>query len=409
MLSNDAMKFLPWRKAPKAPKTREERDVKSPATKSRAGKTVVFDVTQHGNSIAVEGGDVAVHFTVEGIDLPPDADASFAVWGILAAAMEEGFNVHINRPIDPLVAANAERLTQIWEMWVPSQYRSITVSGEGAWSRPPRERWPRLELYSGGCDSTYAILQRRDRGERGYVATIYGLDYRSDKGESGAFDKLLTMTDPLLETLNCKRIVIRTDANRRPQKFTHGFTLAGCLFLLSDLFAEGTLAADLTPAQDALPFPWGTNHITNPYLAGSDFAVRTVGDEIGRTGKLAAIAESGCLPFLACCRRSASIPVNCGVCSKCVRTKVMLFAATGSVPDIFRDATFDERLMMQNFNLKSRFERAELFDLYHYAKDRGIADTVPGLERLIEQCRRMPLTGKSKKPKREDEDDEMPD
>ena len=66
----------------------------------------------------------------------------------------------------------------------------------------------------------------------------------------------------------------------------------------------------------------------------------------------------------------------------------MLFAATGVVPDIFRNTTLDER-MMQNLNLESRFERAELFDLYDYAKDHGIVDTIPGLVHLVEQCRRM--------------------
>ena len=369
------------------PNKKKKRDRRLVRT-SRLGKTATIDVTQDGNSVVVKDDDTIVHFSVEGIDLPREVDASFAVWGLLAAAMEGGFNLHINRPIDPVVAANAKRLTRIWEMWVPSLYRSIEISGEGEWSRTTRDRLPRVQLYSGGCDSTYAILKDSNPRQRGYVATIHGLDYRNEKVKSDAFAQLLAKTDPLLEALNYQRIVVRTNANHDPEKLTHGFTLASCLFLLSDLFSEGTLAADLTPPQDALPFPWGTNHITNPYLAGSDFVVRTVGAEIGRTAKLAAIAASGWLPFLACCRRSNSIPTNCGVCSKCVRTKVMLFAATGVVPDIFRNTTLDER-MMQNLNLESRFERAELFDLYDYAKDHGIVDTIPGLVHLVEQCRRM--------------------
>jgi len=108
---------------------------------------------------------------------------------------------------------------------------------------------------------------------------------------------------------------------------------------------------------------------------------------MGRTEKLARIAASEALPFLACCRQRSAIPANCGVCSKCVRTKVMLFAAIGKVPEIFLDNTLDERLM-QNLNLRDPFERAELFDLYGYAKGRGIVDLIPGFEPLVEKCRR---------------------
>jgi uncharacterized protein YjbJ (UPF0337 family) len=119
-------------------------------------------------------------------------------------------------------------------------------------------------------------------------------------------------------------------------------------------------------------------------LAGSDFAVRTVGAEIGRTEKLAAIAASRYLPFLSCCRRGASAPANCGACWKCVQTKAMLLAATGTIPEIFGDMTLDEQLMR---NFKPDKYKAELFDLYGYAKDRGIVAIVPGLESFIEQSR----------------------
>jgi hypothetical protein len=99
--------------------------------KRRQRESIAFNVTQIGNRIEIEGDGSRIDFAVEGIEMPPGADASFAVWALLPRAMEEGFHLHINRPIDPKVAANAERLTRIWEMWVPDRYRSIKVSGEG--------------------------------------------------------------------------------------------------------------------------------------------------------------------------------------------------------------------------------------------------------------------------------------
>ena len=96
----------------------------------RIGKTITFDVTQDGNEVAAHGDGIEANFAVSGINLPANVDANFAVWGLLPRAMEEGFNLHLNRPIDPVVAENAARVSKIWETWVPNRYRSIKVSGE---------------------------------------------------------------------------------------------------------------------------------------------------------------------------------------------------------------------------------------------------------------------------------------
>ena len=228
---------------------------KAPVTR-RQGETVAFKVTQTGNVVIIEGDRIRIDFAVEGIQLPPQVDPSFAVWALLPRAMEEGFDIHIPHPIDPKVKANAERLARIWEMWVPSRYRSIKVSGEGEWSRIQNHRLPFIHFYSGGVDSTYSILQFSNNDSPAYVLTIDGFDYRGDWGP-GAFHKLIVKTDPLLEKLNYRRIVIRTNAGCRPFKFTAGFSLASCAFLLSDLFEGSTLAADHSPEQDmALIWPY---------------------------------------------------------------------------------------------------------------------------------------------------------
>ena len=317
--------------------------------------------------------------------MPRGADASFAVWALLPRAMEGGFDLKIRRPVDPLLARNAERLSSIWEMWVPRRYRSVRVSGEGEWSRNRPGRLPRVDLYSGGVDSTYSILELADASKRGYALTVDGLDYRDHWAER--FPQLIAKTDPLLEKLNYQRIIVRTNANYDPINLTHGFTLASCVFLLSDIFETGTIAADRTPAQDMVTFPWGTNCVTNPYFSGSDFAMHTVCD-VSRVEKLAAIADSGVgLPYLSFCRKHKVMPSNCGRCGKCIRTKAMFVAAIGRVPEIYLDNTFDEDLM-KRIELDGR-ERAHVLDLYNYAREHGRIDAVPGLISLVQQCRQI--------------------
>ena len=355
----------------------------------RVGHTVAFEVSQDGNRVKITGEDVDLYFVVEGIDLPPEVDATFAVWAVLALAMENGFNVEINHPIDPEVAANAEKLSQLWEMWTPSRYRSVRVSGKGVWQRPKRARHPCLQMYSGGVDATYALLQNSDRDKRGHAATIFGFEYR-DEADKPGFAKLLAKTAPLLDRLNCQRIVIDTNANRRPSSYTHGFTLAASLYLLSGLFEGGTIAADRTHAQDLVTFPWGTNHVINAYFNGSDFTVRSIGGDVSRTEKVAAIVEHKIdLSLLSFCRQKEAMPENCGVCKKCIRTKAMFLATTGRLPDIFVDNTFGAELM-QKLHIKGH-ERTHVFDLYFYAKERDRLDLIPGLVDVVDHYRRKDL------------------
>ena len=348
----------------------------------RVGETVAFDVTQDGNSINIQAAGIDIYFAVEGITLPLGTDASFAVWALLPRAMEEGFNLHINRSIDPQVAANAELLSQIWETWVPGRYRSISVSGQGEWSRARRARSPQVQLFSGGIDSTFSIIENRKPQTHGVVATVSGIDKVSEAN----FVRLIAKTEPLLKNLNCTRILITSNAQHQPSSLTHGLTLASCLFLLSDLFEQGTLAADFTQAQDLAVWPWGNNQVTNQYFAGSDFVVRTLGAEVGRTEKIASIARAGIdLRSLSFCRQWNVIPSNCGTCRKCIRTKAMFLIATGSIPEIFIDNSFDERLLRKMVH--HRVERAELFDLYSYARKHASLGKIHSLVGLVEECR----------------------
>jgi hypothetical protein len=354
----------------------------------RAGETVVVDVVQDGNSFVIEGDGIHIHYAVEGVELPRGADPSFAAWGLLAPAMAEGINIRINRPIDPEVAANATRLSQIWEMWVPGLYRSICIGGSGEWSRRQRTRLPPFHFYSGGVDSTFSLLRHSDLKRRGHAVTVFGLDYRCDdsRSDGSKFADLIAKTDPLLDRANFDRIVVRTNSHRRPQSITHSFTLASCAFLLRDLFEGAILPADRTPAQDMVTFPWGTNHVTNPYFKGTDFAIQTACAELSRTEKLA-IMSPDAWPYIAFCRNQKALPANCGKCNKCIRTKAMFIAATGTIPELFIDNSFDEELMLR-LGLGGR-EPTHLFDLYVYAKDRGLVDKIPGLSLLVEKCRQQ--------------------
>ena len=348
---------------------------------SRIGQSIEISVAQDGNRFSIRGDGIDIYFSVEGPSLPSGTDPSFAVWGLLPRAMEEGIDLCFDRPIDPQVAANAERVSQIWEMWVPSRYRSISVKGTGEWSRPKRSRLPRACLYSGGVDATFSILRNGGETKQGFAVTTC-----VHKVDEDNISELITKTEPFLENIGYERIVIRTNVKWRQSSLSHGFTLASALFLLSDLFEEGTLAADCDAEADMVIFPWGSNHLTNQYFRGSDFFVNTLDADVGRTEKLAKIVNAGVyLNYLSFCTKKSAIPSNCGRCNKCIWTKAMFLVVTGSIPEIFIDNSFDEATL--NGLIGSRIEQVDLFDLYRYAKSHGYTGRIPSLPDLVEKCR----------------------
>lgn len=341
-------------------------------------------IAQHGNEVRIVGSNgLDMFFRVSGIELPREIDPSFAVWALLPLAMRSGSNVTIAAQIDPEVEQNAHMLSRIWEIWAPHEFREVQIVGVGHPAYAARSLGRTVTLFSGGIDSTQALLTK-DRRAGDHALTICGLDYKLET-DKGKFARLLRKTDPLLEELGLPRIVIETNAGQhsRNLRLTHGFVLAACTFLLRDLFDDAEIAADFTWEQDMVAFPWGTNHVTNRYFAGTGFALRTVGAELSRTQKIAAISARLPEPqTLSFCGDRQYRPDNCGRCAKCVRTKAMFIATTGALPPIFVDNSLSESLIGA-VDLSDRKERAFFAELFAEARERGRTDDIPGLARLM--------------------------
>ena len=67
----------------------KKKRARGPQLPLRVGETVAFDLTQDRNMVKITGEGVNLHFAVEGIALPSDLDATFAVWAVMALAMEQ--------------------------------------------------------------------------------------------------------------------------------------------------------------------------------------------------------------------------------------------------------------------------------------------------------------------------------
>jgi hypothetical protein len=344
--------------------------------------------------VGCEELDFALAFTAYGPPFPHPAAVDFAAWAFLPIAMR------LNRPLlvrgvgSETTAANAERLSQVWATWLPDRFSPVDVTFEEYRDHPPQGQQRDLVLYSGGVDSTYNLLRRAELGSTQSLLTIHGLDYKFD--DEQRFWALVEKTRPFADSVGDERFFLRTNAYSVYREFglradvTHGFLLATCLFLYATRFAAGVISADHRLDQQFRIGPWGTNAITNEYFDSGSFKMQTADQDVTRAEKMPVISRSKlALNALSFCVDYAARPHNCGKCQKCIRTKTMFLASTGSVPDICTDNSVTPS-SLDAIDMTKPNQAAFFYDLYWTAHRNGNADKIPNLEEKFQQSVREP-------------------
>jgi hypothetical protein len=272
--------------------------------------------------------------------------ADFAAWFFLPIAMRTNRPLQIHGSGSGTTTRNAATMSNAWQSWLPAHFSSITVSFDreiddgGAAVRPDRD----LCFYSGGVDSTYTILRRVNAGRARDLLTVYGMDYKLRDEEK--FEKYLRKTGGFASQASDTRILVETDAyslydkygvNPRKHHVSHIFALAGSAFLHAGYYGQIVIAADVRLDQQFLVYPWGSNSATNHFFDDGLTRLITDSDDVTRCQKMPALFESAkALESLTFCDDYSVRPDNCGVCAKCIRTKLMFLAACGRVPPIFQ-------------------------------------------------------------------------
>jgi len=284
--------------------------------------------------------------------------SDFAAWYFLPVAMRLKKDLHIEGVGTVATNFNARRISEIWESWLPGHMNAVDVSFSKQIKRQsPRSTRPLL-FFSGGLDATYTSLKRLERGDRQDILTIQGMDY--SLADQQRFEALITKTAALSNELSPTRIIVRSDAyvlydrlgvNLKRHHLSHIFALAGAGFTMSEEYGDLILAADDRLDAQFLTFPWGTNSATNVLFSDGHTKINSDSESVARPDKITCIAKSplGKRPLSFCWNRRVQ-PSNCGVCEKCLRTKLLFLAVTGHVPEIFEDD-----YIPKNWNERLRF------------------------------------------------------
>jgi hypothetical protein len=312
------------------------------------------------------------------------------VFAVLLYAMKIGTRLAVHGPLSRTALYNMEEVQAFWHLWRPALYQRIEIVPDSIVDLERRKSGRRaIAAFSGGADSSFTLLRHRTRlaGDASYnldtVAMVHGFDVTLNNPDH--FDGLVRRTEPFLAALGIALKTVRTNSKQltlMAWEDTFSAQLAGCLHLFARDFEFG-LVGSSEPYND-LFLPWGSNPITDGLLSGDGFAIVHDGAGFSRTEKIAALARNpACVAVLKVCWEGKAQDRNCGVCEKCVRTRLNFLAAGEAKPACF-DTPFDPA-SIDTISIRNRAIFVELRQIARYAESHGVDG--PWLARLNERLR----------------------
>lgn len=290
----------------------------------------------------------AESFTVDvlGTPIPDSGLLDGAVIAALPRLMAIGAPVRIEGAMSRQALSGLSDWQALWARWRPGVLRRIELRPSSVQDVLPSSTRA-VSLFSGGVDATFtalrhaALLPPAERETLTGLAMVHGADLPLD--EDGAFGHLVERTRPLREALGLELHVLRTDLRRTLQGLawddTHAAQLVGCLHFLSGRYGVGIIAG--AEPVDRMPIVYGSSPTVDPLLSGGRMRIRHDGVAWTRPDKIASIASfPGATEGLRVCWEDGRNPRNCGVCEKCLRTRLSFRAAGAAEPDCF-DRPFD--------------------------------------------------------------------
>lgn len=271
-------------------------------------------------------------------DVIPDTveNKDFAVCAFLHRSMRLGRDLHIAAPVSRRMLENAEQYAAIWSCWRP-YYHKIRVTADEELDCPKDSPKGAIVAFSGGVDATFTVMRHQQKlaGRVSYdlrsAVLIHGFDI--PLADDKAFATALSASRETLASRSVPVSSCRTDWKDNicdDWEMEFGAGLAAVMHQWSGDAETALLGSDEDYGH--LEFPWGSNPLTIPYLSGN-MAIRYDAGEFTRSSKIEGLGHwPEALENLRVCWQGPMTGKNCGVCEKCIRTKLNFLATKQAVP-----------------------------------------------------------------------------
>lgn len=255
-------------------------------------------------------------------------------------AMKTADRITVHGAVSRSLLENLEEFTRAWHCWRPTIYGVPVLAADEVYDRPSR-RDRAICAFSGGVDACCALV-RHVRGQAGrrsrriaVAALVHGFDL--PLADTGAMRIASASARQIVGSLGVPLRVIATNSHELlPQDWEDSFFAQAVAAMMT--YAGGCDSCVIGGCEPYSSFvtPWGSNPVTNPLLSSNEFAVITDGLELGRVNKVGVIASwPEARRSLRVCWQAGSDGGNCGLCEKCIRTRLEFMCHGIDRPECF--------------------------------------------------------------------------
>ena len=318
-----------------------------------------------------DGRPLDIHFDFLGESFPEPYVLDGYVNAVIFYAMGSGQDIRVDGRMTRSAWLNLAAFQEAWCRWRPGVYRPVRIEPHSLVDDPPRAPPRSIAAFSGGADAIFTALRHADDPYAlDSVLLVHGFDVPTTRPDQ--FGKLVERVRPFLDHLKLRPRIVRTNiAELRFQDWLDSFLaqLSCCLHGFSHEFRFGLTGGG--EPYDALVLPWGQNPCTDYLLSGDGFSIVHDGAAFSRTEKIAAIARDPVATrAIKVCWEAADLSTNCGVCEKCVRTRLNFKAVGVDNPSCFDGELTPQQIRAIRFSNES--QRAGFRSILAYAESHAL-------------------------------------
>lgn len=258
-----------------------------------------------------------------------ELDHSATPWlpPMLVAGMRKKWSIAIDSPVDSTVLQGAAAAQEVFLDWYPRRFHGISVSAD------PSDALSDGRgvgcFFSGGVDSFYSAITQSDRIT--HLIFVHGFDISAGNEDlagralASARDAAAELGKPLIEVKTTLRSAF---GDRLPLDW--GYDLHGAALAHVGLALSRHLSTVMIPSSNSRwdLLPWGSHPDLDPLWSSSSVTFEHDELDVDRLGKIRRIGvDETAMRHLRVCWENRDGRFNCGVCFKCIRTKIGLAAA----------------------------------------------------------------------------------
>jgi len=327
------------------------------------------------------------HYDIFGGESGPITVLDGYIHSILFYAMKLGLPLRVHGRVTETALYNLDEFVRAWAQWRPQLYRYFEIFPDEVVTHTSAPLHRAISTFSGGVDANFTLVRNKMRiGQGGHdiksVLMIHGFDV--DYDNNAAFRQLVERVQPTLDEFGVDLKIIKTSSKLLDQDWEDSFgaQLSGCLHQFSGAYDTALIAS--SEPYTALVYPLGSTPITDRLFSGGFMNIVHDGAQFTRTAKVEYLANfPSVVNRLKVCWEGSAQHENCGVCEKCVRTRLNFMAVGKRDPGCFADP-FDLHYIGK-LKVRNAFQIGELRTLLAYAKEKRIVE--PWVDTLAQRLK----------------------